>query len=131
MANEAICIIPPTKFANYTVADGATIERGTVLALTDPNTAAASSGDNDVFAGIAWEEKTASDGKVTICAALDGEWALLATAAGITVGNDVTIGGANTIKVYTTLDGEKGYVVGKALETTAGSETIRVRLKGY
>lgn len=131
MANEAICLVPPTRFATYTVADGNTIERGTILALTDPNTAAASSADNDVFAGIAWEEKTASDGKTTICAALDGTWALMATAAGITVGNDVTIGGANTVKIYTTLDDEKGYVVGKALETTAGGETIMVRLKGY
>lgn len=128
MANEAVCLVAPTKFHTYTVADGTGIEKGTLLAMSDPNTAAASSADNDVFAGIAWEEKTASDGKVTIVAALDGVWALVATAAGITVGNQVTIGGANTIKVYTTLDDEKGYVVGRALETTAGSESIMVRL---
>ena len=128
MANEATCIITPTKFHTYTVADGATIERGTLLKMTDPNTAAACSADNDVFAGIAWEEKTASDGSTTIVAALDGVWAMLATAAAITVGNQVTIAGANTIKIYSTLDDEKGYVVGRALETTAGSETIMVRL---
>lgn len=128
MANEAVCLITPTKFHTYTVADGNTIERGTLLAMSDPNTAAATSADNDVFAGIAWEEKTANDGKTTIVAALDGVWAILATAAGITVGNQVTVGGANTIKIYTTLDDEKGYVVGRALESTAGSETIMVRL---
>lgn len=131
MANEAVCVTTPTRFARYTVADGNAIAKGTVLALTDPNTAAASSADNDVFAGIAWMEKVANDGTTQIVAALDGEWLLTATAAGITVGNDVTIGGANTVKVYTTLDDEKGYVVGKALETTNGSETILVRLKGY
>lgn len=128
MANEAVCIIAPTRFHNYTIADGTAIVKGTVLAMSDPNTAAASSADNDVFAGIAMEEKTANDGKVTMAAALDGVWALVATAAAITVGNQVTIGGANTVKIYTTLDDEKGYVVGRALETTSGSESIMVRL---
>lgn len=128
MANEAICIIAPTKFHRYTVADAAAIPKGALLAMSDPNTAALTSADNDIFAGIAWEEKVASDGVVSITAALDGVWALTATAAGITVGQQVTIGGANTIKVYTTLDDEKGYVVGRALESTAGSETIMVRL---
>lgn len=128
MANEAVCMVAPTKFHTYTVADGNAIPKGTLLAMSDPNTAAATSADNDVFAGIAMEEKVANDGIVRITAALDGVWALTATAAGITVGNQVTVGGANTIKVYTTLDDEKGYVVGRALETTSGSETIMVRL---
>jgi len=131
MANEAICIIPPTKFAQVTIASGAVIPKGTLIALTDPNTGAASSADNDVFGGIAMEESTAATTITQLTVALDGTWALMATAAAITVGADVTIGGANTIKTYTTLDDEKGYVVGKALETTAGSETIMVRLKGY
>jgi hypothetical protein len=130
MANEAQQVTTPTRYRRYTVADGTAIAKGTVLALTDPKTAAASSADNDVFAGIAVEEKVANDGKTEIGAALDGDWLLMATAAGITVGNDVTIGGANTVKIYTTLDDEKGYVVGKALETTAGSETILVSLRG-
>lgn len=131
MANEAICLIPPTRFGRVLVADAAAIPKGTIIALTDPNTGAACTADNDVFGGIAMEEKVANDGITNLSVALDGVWALMATAAGITVGNDVTIGGANTIKVYSTLDDEKGYVVGKALETTAGSETIMVRLKGY
>lgn len=128
MANEAICIVAPKVFHEYTVADGTGVPKGTLLKMSDPNTAAASGADNDVFAGIAMEEKVANDGKVTITAALDGVWALTATAAAITVGNQVTIGGANTVKIYTTLDDEKGYVVGRALESTAGNETIMVRL---
>ena len=131
MANEAICMINPTRFGRVTIAAGAVIPKGTLIALTDPNTGAASSADNDVFGGIAMEESTAASVVTDLGVALDGVWALTATAAGITVGQDVTIGGANTIKIYTTIDDEKGYVVGKALETTAGSETIMVRLKGY
>jgi hypothetical protein len=124
-------MIPPQRFGRVTIAAGAVLPKGTVLKLSDPNTGAASSADNDVFGGITVEESTAADTFTEIAVALDGVWALMATAAGITCGQDVTIGGANTVKIYTTLDGEKGYVVGKALETTGGSETIMVRLKGY
>ena len=131
MADEAICLIEPTRFGRVTIASGAVIPKGTLIALTDPNTGAATSADNDVFGGIAMEESTATSTVTNLGVALDGVWALKATAAAITVGQDVTIGGANTIKIYTTLDDEKGYVVGKTLETTAGSETIMVRLKGY
>ena len=129
MANEAICYETPTRFARYTVADGATIPKGTTLKLTSPNTAAAATADNDAVAGIAWMEKLANDGSVEITAALDGTWGLLTTAGAITVGNQVTIGGANQIKVYTTLDEEKGYVLGRALETIGAVATvIKVRV---
>lgn len=126
MANEAQCVTTPTRFRRYTVADGAGIAKGCILQLTDPKTASASSADNEYFAGIAWEEKVASNGVTEIVAALDGDWLMLASAAGITAGNQVTLAGANTIKIYTTLDDEKGYVVGRILETTAGSETVLV-----
>lgn len=131
MANEAVCMINPTKFGRVTIAAGAVIPKGTILKLTDPNTGAPSSADNDVFGGITMSESTAADTFTEMEVALDGVWALTATAAAITIGSDVVIGGANTIKAYTTLDDEKGYVVGKILETTAGSETVMVRLKGY
>ena len=129
MANEAVCYEVPSKFARYTVADGTGIAKGTILKLTTPNTASACSADNDVFGGIAWMEKVASDGSTEIVAALDGVWGLtVATGSGITIGNEVSIVGANLIKVYTTLDDEKGYAFGKALQTTTGAEVIRVRL---
>lgn len=120
----------PTRFARFTVADGTGIPKGTLLKLTSPNTAAAASADNDVCAGIAMFEKVASDGSTEITAALDGVWGISASGA-ITVGNQVGINGANEIKVYTTLDDEKGYVLGKALQTTSGSEVIKVRLNVF
>lgn len=125
----AVCYEKPTKFARYTVADGAGIPKGTLLKLTTPNTAAASSADNEVCAGIAMFEKVASDGSTEITAALDGVWGLSTSAGAITVGNQVGLNGANEIKVYTTLDDEKGYVLGRALETIGASATvIKVRV---
>lgn len=117
----AVCIQAPTRFRRYTVADGTAIPKGTLLKLATPMTASAATADNDIPGGIAWEDKVASDGITEITAALDGVWGIETTAAGITIGNEVTIGGTNQIKIYTTLDGEKGYVLGTALETCAAS----------
>lgn len=129
MANEAICYETPTKFARYTCAEGDTILRGTILKLTSPNTAIASGAAHDPAAGVCWMEKTGGDGTTEVTAALDGVWGMLTTAAGITVGNDVVIAGANTISIYTTLDREKGEVLGKALETIGAAATvIKVRV---
>lgn len=131
MANEAVCYEKPTRFARYTCADGIGIAKGAVLALTSPNTASACAADNDVAAGIAWMEKVASDGTTEVTAALDGTWGLvMSTAATITVGQDVVIKGSNVIGPYTSLDDEKGYVLGKSLATygTSAANTVVVRL---
>lgn len=128
MANEAVCIEKPTRITRYTVADGTGIAKGTILKLSDPNTAAASSAA-DVFAGIAIEEKTASDGIVEIAAALDGVWDLTCNAGnGITAGALVALSGANLIRTSVEADFPLGAVFGKALETASASEVIRVRL---
>lgn len=45
------------------------------------------------------------------------------------LGNDVVSNGSdNTIDTYDTLDGEKGYAVGKSLETGGNGETVAVRV---
>jgi len=128
MSNEAVCIETPTEFRRYTVADGAGIAIGTILKLSDPNTAAASSADNDIFAGIAWEEKTASDGIVEIVAAVNGTWDITTTNAGITAGTLVSIGGANLILAADAAAVVGGQLVGKAAETCVGTEVIRVEV---
>lgn len=126
MANEAVCIETPTEFRRYTVADGTGIAIGTLLKLTDPNTAIATSADNDPFAGIAWEEKTASDGIVEITAAVNGVWDLTDSGAGITAGAICNVGGANLIIASAAADLLTGSVVGKVLETAGAGEVIRV-----
>ena len=129
MANEAIPYITPTRFSRVTVADANALTQYTLMKLTTPNTAAASGADNDTPAGILMQSKAANDGQTEMTVALDGEWGLLTSAAAIGIGEHVTINGANEIKKYTTLDDEKGYVLGKALETIGAAATvIRVRL---
>jgi hypothetical protein len=126
MANEASCIETPTEFARYTVADGTGIAIGTLLKLSGDNTAIASSADSDKFAGIAWEEKTASDGIVEITAAKNGVWDITCGASGVTLGNIVSLSGANLIKDCTEAEIVTGDAIGKALEAGSAAEVIRV-----
>lgn len=130
MANEAVCIETPTRFARYTVADGNAIPIGTLLQLSDNNTASAHSGDGQAFAGIAWEEKTADDGIIEITAAINGVWDLtkgeaVISAAGYIVALDGT---ANKIREAVAGDLLSGGVVGKSLEIAG---VLRVRVGEY
>jgi len=132
MANEAVCIETPTRFARFTVADGTGIAVGTIMQLSsDPHTITASSGADEPFAGIAWEEKTANDGITEITVALDGVWDIKATAAGNTLGELVAIGGANLIVTADAADILNGALIGYLEETQDASEICRVRLTKF
>jgi hypothetical protein len=126
MANEAVLIMETGPPISFTCADGAGIEKGTLLKLSDPMTVAASSADNDIFAGVAANEKIANDGNTKIAVFRQGLFKMTCDGTGITVGLDAVVKGANLVGVYTTLDDEKGYKVGQALETGGASETILV-----
>ena len=128
MANEAVCIETPTEFSRRTIANATSVPIGTVMKLTDPNTVEVSAADNDPFGGIAWEEKTTSDGLTEITVAMNGVWDMTCTAAAITVGAIVNIGGANLIIASAAADLLTGSVVGKAEETSATTEVMRVRV---
>jgi hypothetical protein len=123
MANEAVLLFQFMPPVDFTCADATGIEKGTLLKLSDPMTVAATSADNDLFIGIAAEEKIASDGHTKIPVHIMGIARMKDSGSGATVGTDVVIAGANTVKTYSTLDDEKGYVVGKILETTSASDT--------
>jgi hypothetical protein len=137
MANEAVVVINPTRFTQLTVDDQNTIEKGTLLGIgRDPNIATGAflvhaTASLTPFAGIAWTEKVANDGKTTISAALDGEFDLtVAPGAAARLGELVALSGSNYIRAASNFEIASGAVVGRALETGSASEVIRVRL-GY
>ena len=133
MADEAVIIEllgnggDPVR---YTVADGTTIEKGTIMELEDPRTMKKVSGAGVVVAGIAAAEKVASDGSVTLAVYTNGIFDLKCGGSGTaTLGSYVRSAGSdNTITVSTTLDNETGKSIGKALETGENSEVIAVRV---
>lgn len=115
---------------SMTCADGAGIPKGTLLKLSDPFTVAASDGDADVIAGIAAEEKIASDGKTKI-AVYRGGYFKATCGEACTVGKSLmsysSTGDANDI-----IDGTNAALYSKllgiALETGADGETILYEL---
>ena len=115
-----------------TVADGAGIEKGSILALSDPNTAAVTTGDTDVCAGIAAEEKVESDGKTKLAVYKRGIFRGFAGAGGVTAGDalitDTATGAANELA---TADVNSENIVGRALETAADTESFLFELNPF
>lgn len=112
---------PPIPF---TCADGTGIEKGAILTLSDPMTAALCTADDAEVAGIAAEEKIASDGKTKIAVYMRGIFK--GTANGnITVGKGIgtyaNTGDSNDIHAMTA---GSDVCMGRALETAANDETF-------
>ena len=132
MANEAVIVELLGNGGDpisLTVADGVTIPKGTLLQLTDPRTASASSAQGQKFIGVSAMEKLANDGSTEISAYTNGIFDLKDSGSGVTAGNNVKLGGANTI---TTADEagaqDSSEFVGQAMETASASEVIEVRI---
>ena len=115
----------------YTVADGTTILKGTILKIgSDPRTAVAADTDGDLICGIAAAEKVASDGATTLAVYTNGIFDIKVKSGGsATLGKPVKIDGANTVDAAdddTTAN--MWETVGVTLETGSASEVIQIRV---
>ena len=61
MADEAVLVLKTDEPFDFIVSNLVGVEKGAIMELTDPRTAAANNGSGDVFAGIARREKIAND----------------------------------------------------------------------
>ena len=121
MANEATQVEGPYEVHDFDVYDSQAIPMGSICVFSGSRACKVSFANDDVVAGIAMSEKVALDGTTRIGLATSGIFKCYFDAA-CALGNQVTISGANILKIYTTCDEEKGYVLGKLLETaTAGT----------
>ncbi len=112
-----------------TCADAA-IPKGTVLKLETPYTVSASSANEDIFGGIAAEEKISGDGKLQIAVYRAGKFKCEAGVGGVTVGLQVGIIAANNFTNATDGDDLKGVNFGIALETAADAQFFLMELGG-
>lgn len=130
MANEAILVVETAPPVAYTVADGAGIEKGTLLKLTDPRTVAAATSDGDAFAGVAAEEKISGDGRTSLAVYEEGHFIFKDSGAGVTAGDMLKVNGTNTVATADEA-GAQGPAqhAGQAQETAGAGETFHVRLK--
>ena len=130
MALECTLVYETELPVAFTVADGTGIEKGAVLKLTDPMTAATADGDTQAVAGIAAKEKIASNGVTKLSVYRGGIFKGYAGAAGVTAGaaiiTDVGTGAANEL-VNADVNSEN--IVGRALETATDGQTFLFELK--
>ena len=131
MALESTIHIKYSEPISMTCADGTAIPKGTHLKMTDPFTAIISGGDADTCAGIAAEEKIASDGKTKIAVWRDGVFRGFAGGGGVTVGlaitTDNSTGGVDNELVNAGTADES--VWGIAMETATDGQSFLFELK--
>jgi autotransporter-associated beta strand protein len=84
----------------FTVADGASIEKGDFLQLTDPMTVSLVDGNDKIAGGIAAEEKIANDGKTKIAVYRRGYFKVEVGTTGCTAGKDAVCEAKNELKDY-------------------------------
>jgi len=132
MANEAIIVeLLGNKgdTIRYTCADGTDIPKGTVLELTSPRTVIKGSGVNTPLVGIAASEKVANDGQTSIGVYTNGIFQLKCATTQCEIGDQVSLAADdNTITLSSSLDFEKGWSLGYALETIGVGSTGMVRI---
>lgn len=129
-ANTVAVLMVETELPIMMTCADAAIPKGTVLKLTNPFTVAAATADNDVFGGIAAEEKVSGDGKLMIAVYRGGIFKVEAGAGGVTVGLPVGMVAANNFKDCTAADNDLGVNFGRALETAADTQFFLMELGG-
>jgi len=115
---------------SYTCASNVAITKGTVLALSDPRTAAANTTSKAACAGFASMEKANDDYATTITAWTDGVFKVYASGV-ITAGDELILSNPDNY-VASHLDNAQtsdAFVIGYSLETAATGETFQMRLK--
>ena len=132
MANEAILMIETELPIPMTVSNTVGIEKGALLTLSDPLTAAKATAAGAMVAGIASDEKIANDGMIKNGVYRRGIFKVLASGTinvGEPVGFDGGQGGNNyvySVNEVAALSGAR--VAGIALETAADEETFLMEL---
>ena len=116
----------------YTVADGTTISKGTLLKVTGTRTAARTPTNSILtqvpLAGIAAVDKVANDGSTTLGVYTNGIFEMrVSQNGGVNPGDYVTTSGANNqIKLAAAADVISGAVLGKVLEKGADTSEVIV-----
>lgn len=129
MADECTLIYETSIAIPFTVANATAIAKGAILKLTDPMTAIINSGAEDAIAGIAAEEKVASDGRTKLGVYRSGIFRGTSAAA-ITVGDVLSVSATANKLQASTKTSVNSKTIGISLETTGGAdETFLFELK--
>ena len=115
---------------SYTCAAGTAIAKGEVMELLTGRTVQKISNVDKPIVGIAAYAKSATDGRTSIGVITNCVCKVQISAGGTaTIGDEVSAAaGDNTFDLSSTLDMEKGWALGYALEDAGNGETCLVRV---
>ena len=133
MANEVIVtdlLGNEGDVVSYTCAAGTAIAKGEVMELLTGRTVQKISNVDKPIVGIAAYAKSATDGRTSIGVLTNFIGRVQISAGGTaTIGDEVSAAaGDNTFDLASTLDMEKGWALGYALEDAGNGETCLVRV---
>ena len=122
MANEAVLVVKKSDPIDFTILNTTAVEKGAICNMYSPRSTSGSSVvPGDEFSGINFREKIASDGTTSVALFRDGVFRCkVATGGTVTVGQHVTMSGANLIRTATEAEIAAGSSIGIALETKTG-----------
>lgn len=131
MADEAVIIelFKGGRPMRVTVADGTGIEKGTLIAITDPRTGAAHAAADAFILGVAAAEKVASDGSTTLAVYTDGIFDIKTDAGTDSAGALMAASAvANRTQTADAADLLQGSWVGYLLEDAGNGEVAAHRI---
>ena len=128
MANAVAVLMVETELPIMMTCADAAIAKGQCLELTNPFTVSATNGANDLFGGIAAEEKISGDGKLMIAVYRRGIFKVEAGTTGVTFGIPVKIEANNEFTDTAADNSDAGYIWGKALETATNGQFFLMEL---
>lgn len=128
MADEHVLVYETHLAIPMTCADGATIEKGTLLKMSDPYTVAAAAALNDIVGGVAKTEKINGDGKTKI-SVYRGSIFKAKASGSITVGDSLVVAGPAANNLLQTAGVNAEQIVGISFETASDGETFLYELK--
>jgi hypothetical protein len=133
MTNEWTLVVKTSEPVNFICADGVGIEKGSLLSLADPMTAALCAATAGPVAGVCAREKIANDGRTEVAVYRRGIFKVGYASGAIAVGQPIVAAAAvipNAVKYLadgtTTASGAQ--IIGHALETAATTETFLAEL---
>jgi len=131
MADKAVLMCETELPIQFSVADSTAIEKGDLLEFTNKMVVTKAVGDEQIFAGIAAEEKAANNGQVRIGVYRGGLFAVLGEGA-ITVGDSLSTGeatGTDNAVQKATATSVSSATIGAAMETAADGNTLLIELR--
>lgn len=113
----------------YTCDNTIGIIKGSLMELTSPRTVIQSTDVDRPIAGIAAAEKVANDGQTSIAVYTNGIFRMKCVTTQLEIGDYASASATDNVLTFSTsLDFEKGWAVGYALETIATGATGMIRI---